>query len=100
MTGLECIPALRALGEENRLRIFRLLLSERLNVSEVSQRLQVSEYNISKHLRIMKEAGLLEIEKQGQQRFYRVAEEFKAQSKQSKTVDLGCCLFRVNELPK
>lgn len=101
MTGLSCIAALRALGEENRLRILRLLLKERLSVNEISQRLQVSEYNVSKHLRVMREAGLLVIDKQGQQRFYRVADEFKTQAEAKHPVlDLGCCLFRIDKLPK
>ena len=68
MTGTDCIVALTALGEETRLRILRLLFKEQLSVNEISERLGVSQYNVSKHLRIMREAGLLEAEKQGQQR--------------------------------
>lgn len=61
MTGLDCISALKALGEETRLRILRLLFKKPLGVNEISARLHVSQYNVSKHLRIMREAGLLEI---------------------------------------
>ena len=39
MTGIDCIAALKALGELNRLRIVRLLLKERLGVNAVSERL-------------------------------------------------------------
>ena len=56
MTGLECIAALKALGELSRLRIVRLLLKERLGVNAIAQRLAISQYNSSKHLRILKEA--------------------------------------------
>ena len=45
MTGLNCIGALKALGEETRLRILRLLFNEGLNVSEIAERLNVSQYN-------------------------------------------------------
>jgi len=101
MTGLSCIVALRALGEETRLRILRLLLKEALSVNQIAGRLKVSEYNVSKHLRVMKEAGLLEIEKQGQQRFYRVVEQLKSQADKSAPIlDLGCCTFRIDRLPK
>jgi len=96
MKGLSCIAALRALGEETRLRILRLLLKEQLSVNEIAERLQVSEYNVSKHLRIMREAGLLEIEKHGQQRLYRVIEDLKSRA----VLDLGCCTFRIDKLPK
>jgi len=101
MTGLDCIAALRALGEETRLRMLRLLFKERLSVTEISARLQVSQYNISKHLRIMREAGLLEIEKRGQQRLYTVADHLKSQvAANNSTLDLGCCTFRLDKLPK
>ena len=101
MTGLGCISALKALGEETRLRILRLLLRERLSVNEISERLKVSPYNISKHLRVMREAGLLEIEKHGQQRLYSVATSLKSQvAANNNVLDLGCCTFRLDKLPR
>jgi DNA-binding transcriptional ArsR family regulator len=101
VTGLDCIAALKALGEETRLRILRLLFKEPLSVNEVSERLGVSQYNVSKHLRIMREAGLLELEKQGQQRLYSVVEALKAQvTANNNILDLGCCTFRLDKLPK
>jgi DNA-binding transcriptional ArsR family regulator len=101
MNGLSCIAALKALGEENRMRILRLLMRDQLSVNQISERLVLSEYNVSKHLRVMREAGLLEIEKQGQHRLYSVVPELKAQSENSKPVlDLGCCTFRFDKLPK
>jgi DNA-binding transcriptional ArsR family regulator len=101
MTGLDCIAALKALGEETRLRILRLLFKEQLSVNEISERLQASQYNVSKHLRIMREAGLLEIEKQGQQRLYAIADNLKTQvAANNNILDLGCCTFRLDKLPK
>jgi DNA-binding transcriptional ArsR family regulator len=101
VTGLDCIAALKALGEETRLRILRLLLKERLSVNEISERLKVSQYNVSKHLRIMREAGLLEAEKQGKLRLYSVASELKSQvAANNNVLDLGCCTFRFDKLPK
>src|SRR4026209_2906139 len=101
MTGLNCITALKALGEETRLRILRLLFKHPLGVTEISDRLSVTQYNISKHLRIMREAGLLESKKQGKQRLYSVLEELKAEVRANNNIlDLGCCTFRLNKLPK
>jgi DNA-binding transcriptional ArsR family regulator len=101
MTGVDCIAALKALGEETRLRILRLLFKERLGVNEISQRLKVSQYNVSKHLRIMREAGLLEAEKQGKQRLYSVIGDLKAQvTANNNILDLGCCTFRLDKLAK
>src|ERR1039458_10380557 len=72
MTGIDCIAALKALGELNRMRIVRLLLKDQLGVNQISERLEISQYNVSKHLRFLKEAGLVEMEKQGPQRLYAV----------------------------
>ena len=101
MTGLDCIAALKALGEETRLRILRLLFKEPLSVNEISVRLKVSQYNISKHLRIMREAGLLESAKQGKQRLYVVTSGLKSQvAANNNVLDLGCCTFRFDKLPR
>ena len=101
MTGLDCIAALRALGEETRLRILRLLFKRPLSVNEIAARLEASQYNVSKHLRIMREAGLLELDKQGKQRLYSVVPALKAQvSANNNVLDLGCCTFRLDRLPK
>ena len=101
VTGMNCIAALKALGEETRLRILRLLFKEPLGVNEISERLDVSQYNISKHLRIMREAGLLEVEKDGKQRLYSVVSELKAQvAANNNILDLGCCTFRLDKLPR
>jgi DNA-binding transcriptional ArsR family regulator len=101
MTGAVCINALKALADETRLRVLRLLLREQLSVNQISERLKVSAYNTSKHLRVMREAGLLETEKHGQQRLYQVPQKLKSQMEaNADTLDLGCCLFRIDKLPK
>src|SRR6476661_6113146 len=101
MTGSICISALKALADETRLRMLRLLLKEQLSVNEISERLKVSAYNTSKHLRVMREAGLLETEKHGQQRLYRVPPKLKSQMEANPdSLDLGCCTFRIDKLPR
>lgn len=101
MTGLECIAALRALGEESRLRILRLLFRERLSVNEITERLNLTQYNVSKHLRVLRDAGLLDSEQQGKLHLYGVSERLKKQvSANDNVLDLGCCTFRLEKLPK
>jgi DNA-binding transcriptional ArsR family regulator len=99
--GEGCIPALKALGEETRLRMLRLLFNGPLSVGQISERLKISQYNTSKHLRIMREAGLLSSEKSGKQRLYGVSEKVKRETlRGSGILDLGCCTFRLDKLPK
>ena len=100
MTGLDCIAALKALGEETRLRILRLLFQKPLSVNDISRHLRVSQYNTSKHLRVMREAGLLESEKRGKQHLYSVSRKIKKQVVENDNIlDLGCCTFRLRQLP-
>jgi DNA-binding transcriptional ArsR family regulator len=95
------MAVLKALGEMNRLRIMRLLLKEQLGVNAISRRLRISQYNVSKHLRILKEAGLLEMEKAGKLRLYAVAPSLKDQLAANQNVlELDCCTFRFDKLPK
>lgn len=101
MKKIDCIPALRALGEENRLRILRLLMAEPLTVGELSTHLSLTVYNVSKHLRVLKEAALVTVTKQGQQRIYKIAEALEEHLLENKnTLDLGCCMFRFDKLPE
>jgi DNA-binding transcriptional ArsR family regulator len=56
---------------------------------------------VSKHLRILREAGLVESEKRGKQRLYAVAARLKDQVAANKNLlELGCCSFRFDRLPK
>ena len=101
MKGTACISALKALGDETRLRILRLLFKEPLSVNEIAERLNVSQYNVSKHLRIMREAGLVECERLGKERHYGIPVRLRAELEASGgTLDLGCCTFRFDRLPK
>lgn len=91
MTGLDCIVALKALGEETCLRILRHLFKEKLSVNELADRLRVSSYNVPKLLRIMRVAGLLEIEKQGKNHIFSVTSALKSRtSADCNVVNLGC----------
>ena len=97
---LDCILALKALGEENRLRILRLLLADELSVNAISEQLHITHYNASKHLRILREAGLVASTKHAQQRLYTLAGDFRSHLAESSNIlDLGCCQFDFDRLP-
>jgi DNA-binding transcriptional ArsR family regulator len=92
----DCITALRALGEDTRARIVALLIGGPMDVNEIADRLGVSQYNISKHLRILREAGLLEVEKSGRQRRYALPDAIRRRAEAGHVLDLGCCSFQFN----
>lgn len=68
------LQGLRAAAEETRLRILALCSETELSVSELTQILGQSQPRVSRHLKLMVEAGLLERFREGAWAFYRLAE--------------------------
>ena len=64
--------ALSAAAEPNRRRILQLLAPRPLTVSEIAAEFTVTRSAISQHLLVLAEAGLVDAEKAGRQRIYRV----------------------------
>lgn len=89
-----CVPYLKALGDQSRWNIVRELLEEELTVGGLVDRLGISQYNVSKHLRILREAGIVETTKDGKFVHARVTSAFRTRlSEDRKTLNLGCCTF-------
>ena len=61
----ELLAGLRAAGEGTRLRLLHLLSRGEFNVSELTKILGQSQPRVSRHLKLMTEAGLLERFKEG-----------------------------------
>jgi len=59
------IPILKALADENRLRIIHMLLAHDLCVGALASRLSISTAAVSQHLKILRKAGLVRGEKRG-----------------------------------
>src|SRR5215210_8628459 len=66
--------ALKAAGEPTRLRILALLSEAELTVSDFTEILSQSQPRISRHLRLLAEAGLLQRFREGSWAFFRLAE--------------------------
>jgi ubiquinone/menaquinone biosynthesis C-methylase UbiE len=65
---------LKAAGEATRLRILTLLAEAELTVSELTDILRQSQPRLSRHLRLLAEAGLVERHREGSWAFFRLAE--------------------------
>ena len=96
MTGTtKCVPILKALGDETRWRIVRELLKETLTVGELTERLDANQYNVSKHLRILRDARIVTTRKDGKNLYCSVDSELKQRIARNKNqLDLDCCTFR------
>src|SRR5260370_11850478 len=66
--------ALKAAGEATRLRVLALLAEAELTVSDLTEILRQSQPRISRHLRLLTEAGLVERFREGSWAFFRLAE--------------------------
>lgn len=65
----------RALSEPNRLRILNTLRDGQKNVTQITQLTQCGQANISKHLALLHEAGLVLRETQGTASYYSIADQ-------------------------
>jgi DNA-binding transcriptional ArsR family regulator len=65
-------PPFEVLAEPNRRRILDLLRVEERPVGDLVHELSVSQPAVSKHLRILREAGLVAVRPEAQRRLYRV----------------------------
>ena len=63
----------RLLGDEARLRLLRVLARERLNVTELTGVLGLAQSGVSRHLGLLKDAGLVAEERDGGFSYYRLA---------------------------
>ena len=62
-------------AEPNRRAILGLLLSSERSVGEIERKLRLSQPSVSKHLRVLREAGFVESRIEAQQRVYRLRPE-------------------------
>ena len=60
------------IAEPNRRAILSLLISSEQSVGEIERRLRMSQPTVSKHLRVLREAGFVESTVDAQRRVYRL----------------------------
>lgn len=63
------------IAEPNRRAILSLLASSERSVSDIEQHLRMSQPSVSKHLRVLREAGFVEARVDAQRRVYRIKPE-------------------------
>src|SRR5258706_3904539 len=73
----------RLLSDSTRLRLLRVLAQERFNVTELTGILGVAQSSVSRHLGLLKDAGLVMEEREAGFVYYRVAESARANGKGS-----------------
>lgn len=78
LSAVQTVEALRAAGEPTRLRVLSLLAGEELSVMEMSRILDQSQPRVSRHLKLMTDAGLIERFPDGARVYYRLSHDAQA----------------------
>jgi DNA-binding transcriptional ArsR family regulator len=64
-----------ALVEPNRLQIVELLRDGPLTVGQITERLGLQQPQVSKHLKVLSEAAIVEVQRQANRRIYKLRRE-------------------------
>ncbi len=100
MPTIDCMEILKALADRTRLRLIKLLIANDSGVSELTEALGISQYNTSKHLRVLREAGVVDVRALGTRREYFIEPDFRRRlQREGPVLDFGCCTFRFDQLP-
>jgi DNA-binding transcriptional ArsR family regulator len=73
--GVKITTTLNALAEPNRLNIVELLRDGPLTVGEIAEQLSLLQPQTSKHLRVLSEAGFVEVQAIANRRIYKLRSE-------------------------
>ncbi len=73
----EAVQMMKALGDENRFRIFMILANKKMCVCELLQILDIAGSTLSAHLKVLKTAGLIEQKKDGRWIEYGISSDNK-----------------------
>lgn len=86
----ECKPLFFALGEVPRQQILLLLAEhQEMNVGQLAERLPLSRPAISHHLKILRQAGLVDVRQQGTENFHRLSTESALEQLAQFVAELG-----------
>lgn len=90
LTADQTVEMLRAAGEPTRLRLLSLLAAGELSVMELSRILEQSQPRVSRHLKLVADAGLIERFPDGARVFYRLSSDAQARVLVDTILDLLC----------
>jgi ArsR family transcriptional regulator len=76
------IEILKALSDETRLRILAQILKSEMCVCEIEECLELTQSNASRHLTVLRRAGILESYKNAQWTYFKISNEFISENKE------------------
>ncbi len=96
-----CARMLRAMADRERLKIVQCLREGPKNVGEIADQLGVEMVNVSHHLGVLRQAGVVLDQRQGRLIVYQLHPDvFQPSSKGKKEhLDFGCCRLEIPKEP-
>lgn len=85
-----CSVALKLLADETRLAVVEQLLAGPRRVHEINSELNIDATLLSHHLRVLREAGLINADREGRTLLYRLSPDVRLAQK-GRSLDFGCC---------
>jgi ArsR family transcriptional regulator len=90
LTAADCANKLKVLADRTRLGVIDTLLDGPRHVTELGEVLRVEQSLLSHHLRVLREAGLVEAVRDGKSVLYQIAPRAEL-GRTGRTINLGCC---------
>ena len=89
---VDCAGMLKVLADETRLAVVRQLMDGAKHVGEVNETLGLEQSLLSHHLKVLREAGLVESRRDGKAVLYSLSPRFRANGR-DEAINLDCCLI-------
>lgn len=91
-----CAERLKALSDSHRLKIVDALRCGELSVGDIAELLEAEIVTVSHHLKVLRQADLVEVRREGRFMYYRLPEVLlRAGGRGTRFLDLGCCRLEV-----
>jgi ArsR family transcriptional regulator len=87
---MDTVDFAKAIADETRQKIMSICCCTQITVSEIVEKLDISQPTVSHHLKILKYAGLVDADRRGKEIYYSLNQEKLAQ---------GCCQVAENFAP-
>lgn len=87
---MSCADLLKVLADETRLAVVRRLMEGAKHVGEINADLGVERTLLSHHLKVLREAGIVEAERDGKAVLYRLSPHIESR-RRGQALELGCC---------
>ena len=87
---MDTVDFAKAIADETRQKIMSICCCQKITVSDIVAQLEISQPTVSHHLKILKQAGLVNAERSGKEIYYSINQAAMAK---------GCCQVAANFAP-